>query len=445
MTRVEVPSKYPPILFDSKGRHKLWMQIRYKALKGGRGSAKSHSIASVLLERAGSETLRILCAREIQRSIKDSVHKLLRDKINGNVLFSQKFVVTQTGITCPVTGSEFLFAGLKHNIDEIKSMEGIDIVWVEEAQKVSKESWKTLIPTIRKKGSEIWMSYNPVHETDPTDMLANSGRPDVLLIEMNWEDNPWFANTELVAEKDYDYRVDPETAAHVWGGQYLKNSKAQILAGKYVVESFEPHPTWHGPYFGADWGFAQDPTTLVKLWLNAECTKLYLEHEAYGIKVENQEIATLFGTVPDALILRKDDEGKLRPIGPQFVIRGDCSRPETINYVNHYGFNVVSCVKWSGCVEDGITWLRNLEQIVIHPRCKHAEEEARLYRYKVDKVTGDVLPIIVDAHNHIWDPVRYAMEPAILQTRESLVEAYAPMPSMSPELDQIDEPMFSSW
>ena len=439
MTRANVTSFYPPVLFDKLGRNRLWQQIRYKVLKGGRGSAKSHSIAQALLERAGSEKLRILCAREVQRTIKDSVHKLLKDKINANVLFSQSFEVTNTSIYCPKSGSEFLFAGLRHNIDEIKSMEGVDIVWVEEAQKVSEESWRTLIPTIRNKGSEIWISFNPVHEDDPTDRrFIQNKRPDVLVIEMNWQHNPWFPGTELAAEKDYDYRVDPETAAHVWGGQYLKNSKAQILAGKYIVESFEPLSDWHGPFFGADWGFAQDPTTLVKCWLNSSCTKLYIEHEAYGIKVENQEIATLFKTVPEAVIMRRDQEGNIRPIGPQHVIRGDCARPETINYVCHYGFNVVPCKKWSGSVEDGITWLRNLEQIVIHPRCKHAEEEARLYRYKVDKVSGDVLPIIVDAHNHIWDPVRYAMEPAILQTREEVIEVYNPAPQIAPDLDDVD-------
>src|SRR5262249_46009631 len=156
--------------------------------------------------------------------------------------------------------------------------------------KVSEESWKILKNTIRREGSEIWVDFNPDLETDPTAkrFLLNPP-PDCVLIGLNWQDNPWLPET-LRKEKDYDYRVDPESAANIWGGQFRKASAAQIFAGKYIVEEFDPflhaegrpdvlRPDWTGPYFGADWGFSSDPTTLIKCWRDQ--TKLYIEYEAY--------------------------------------------------------------------------------------------------------------------------------------------------------------------
>ena len=178
----------------------------------------------------------------------------------------------------------------------------------------------------------------------------------------------------------------------------------------------------------------------MRLWLNEGRTKLFIEHEAYGVGVETQEIGRLWHQVKDSLLLYKDQAtGEMVPRGPQYQIRADNSRPETITYMRHYGYNVAPCQKWSGCVEDGIAWLRSLEQIVVHPRCKHTEAEAtRLYKYKVDPVTGEVLPVIVDKHNHCVDAIRYACEPFICQTREEVIEVVAEMPSISPELDMAE-------
>src|SRR5262249_22173502 len=156
-------------------------------------------------------------------------------------------------------------------------------------------------------------------------------------------------------------------------GQFRKASQAQIFKGKYTVDAFEPQPHWTGPYFGADWGFSSDPTTLIKCWKDA--TKLYIEHEAYGVGVELNQLPQLWASVP-----RSKDP----------TIRADSSRPETIYHLRSLGFNVWATDKWPGSVEDGIAWLRAHEQIVIHPRCKRTEEEFRLYRYKTDPVTGDV-------------------------------------------------------
>ena len=195
---------------------------------------------------------------------------------------------------------------------------------------------------------------------------------------------------------EYDYRVDPDAAAHVWGGQCRSLSDAQVLKGKWTVEAFVHKPDWHGPYFGADWGFSQDPTALVKLWISDNC--LYAEDEAYGVGVEIDETPALFKTVPGA---------------DKHLIRADNARPETISYMNRNGLRVEAVQKGKGSVEDGVAFLRHFERIIIHPRCKHTAQEARLWSYKTDKLTGDVLPILLDKHNHTWDAARYALEPMI--------------------------------
>jgi len=409
----------------------LFQPKRYKVVHGGRGSAKSWSVARALLSLAGRSKLRILCTRETQTSITESVHRLLKEQIDALPGLGKIFEVQNSVIRC-TNGSEFIFLGVKTDPAKIKSTEGVDICWVEEAEKVSEYSWTVLIPTVRKPGSEIWVSFNPNEETDPTAkrFLLNPP-PDAIVREVNWSDNPWFPEV-LAKEKDYLYRVDPDAAAHVWGGQFRKGSEAKIFQGKYVVEGFEaeikntagelvPKPGWMGPYFGADWGFARDPITLVKVWKHQ--ARLYLEYEAYGIGVELNQIPEFFASVPGS---------------KRHIIRGDPSRPETIFHLNGLGLNVVAAQNWPGAVEDGIAWLRMHEMIVIHPRCKHAEEEARLYRYKVDPVTGDVLPIIVGKHDHIWDGVRYAMEPAIRTAEQEMFHEHLEEVMISPELDDFD-------
>jgi phage terminase large subunit len=291
-------------------------------------------------------------------------------------------------------GSMFIFEGLRHNITKIKSMEGIDICWVEEAERVSEASWKVLIPTIRKSGSEIWVTFNPDDENDPTyKRFIKNSPPDAIVVKVNFDQNPWFTD-ELRKEMEYDFRVDPDSAAHIWGGECRKISDAQVLKGKWVIDTFDPSPDWNGPYFGADWGFSKDPTVLVKSYIHDRT--LYVSEEAYGVGVEITETPALFDSVEGA---RKH------------TIRADSARPETISFMKRSGFNVIPAKKGPGSVEDGIQHLRGYEKIVIHPRCKYTSQEARLYSYKVDKLTGDILPILVDANNHCMDAIRYSLEP----------------------------------
>jgi phage terminase large subunit len=269
-------------------------------------------------------------------------------------------------------------------------------VWVEEAQTVSKRSWDILVPTIRAPGSEIWVSFNPELDTDPTyQRFVVTSPPSSIIKRVNWDMNPWFP-PELAAEKDYLARVDPDAYAHVWLGECRAMSNAQVLHGKYIVDAFEPGTDWHGPYYGADWGFSVDPSTLTRTWIYGK--KLYVEHEAYGVGVDIDALPQMFDEVPRAR---------------QFTIRADCARPETISYMVKQGFRIVGAGKWKGSVEDGIAYLRGFEQIVIHPRCVHTVEEAHRWRYKTDKLTGDVLPVLMPGNEHCWDAIRYAHEPLI--------------------------------
>ena len=206
-----------PVEFPEKLKF-LFQPARYKVAYGGRGSAKSWSFARALLLKGINKPLRILCAREIQKSIKDSVHQLLGDQIE-TLGISSKYTVQQTEIT-GTNGTRFLFVGLSElTIDTIKSYEGIDIVWIEEGQTITERSWKILIPTIRKKGSEIWISFNPDLESDPTYVrFVKNPAPDSIVVIVNWRDNPFF-NSVMEAERQDCLNRFPRDYDNVWEGK----------------------------------------------------------------------------------------------------------------------------------------------------------------------------------------------------------------------------------
>ena len=214
----------------------LFEHWRYKVAYGGRGGMKSWTFSKALVIKAALEKLRILCTREYQNSIQESVHRLLTDQIAVLGLYD-KFIITQTSITC-INGSEFIFAGLKNDPQKIKSTEGVDICWVEEAQKVSNSSWEILIPTIRQAGSEIWVSYNPDEEHDPTHVrFVLNTPPNAKVVKVGWQDNPWFP-AELEAERQYLLKTDPEAYQNVWEGFCRKHSEGAYY-GQFIVDAYK--------------------------------------------------------------------------------------------------------------------------------------------------------------------------------------------------------------
>ena len=205
----------------------LYQPRRYKVMHGGRGGGKSHGVAEVLLDMAARNPLRILCAREVQKSMRDSVHRLLKDKVVK--LGLQGFYEVLDNEIRGANGSLFLFSGLQsHTVDSIKSFEGVDIVWVEEAHGVSKKSWDVLIPTIRKECSEIWLTLNPDMDTDETYTRFIARRsPDTWVCEINWRDNPWLPSV-LDQERKKAKMMDPDSYDHIWEGKPRRVAEGAI-------------------------------------------------------------------------------------------------------------------------------------------------------------------------------------------------------------------------
>ncbi|ULJ66671.1 PBSX family phage terminase large subunit [Wielerella bovis] len=209
MNSLQLPDKMQP----------LFLPKRYKVMYGGRGGGKSHSVAKVLLVLAAQKPLRVLCAREIQKSMRNSVHRLLKDQVSELGLHS--FYTVLDNEIRGRNGSLFVFTGLQsHTVDSIKSFEGVDIVWVEEAHSVSKTSWDILIPTIRRENSEIWLTLNPKMDTDETyTRFIATPSDDTWLCEINWRDNPWFPEV-LNQERLKDQRIKSrEDYEHIWEGK----------------------------------------------------------------------------------------------------------------------------------------------------------------------------------------------------------------------------------
>lgn len=387
-TTIRIPAKFAG----------LFKAYRYKIMYGGRGGAKSTTVADVLLTMAMERRLRILCARELQRSIKDSVHRLLCDRIRAREI-ENEFIITEKSIK-GVNGSEFFFVGLRYNAGELKSIEGVDICWVEEGQLVSETSWTYLIPTIRKQGSEIWVTMNPVDDSDATyQRFVINTPPNTLLIQVNWDDNPWFPET-LNQERLYCLENDPEAYEWIWNGKTRKISDAVIFKGKFAIEAFDT-PANARFLFGADWGFGPDPTVLVRAFEAERC--LYIDRECYAFGLDLDQIAkTWRAAIPGC---------------DKWQVYADNSQPQTINHVKSFGFRIGPAKKWPGSVEDGINFMRGYKRIIVHADCFYTAQEMRLYSYKTDRVSGEILPIVVDKHNHCIDAVRYALDKRIKRKR----------------------------
>lgn len=366
---------------------------RYKGIHGGRGSGKSHFYADLWLEESIAQKLDFVCLRETLKSLEFSVKKLLESKIakfNAGAYFEvldRKITSTHGGVT--------IFEGMQnHTAESIKSLEDFDRAWFEEAQNASDKSLTLLRPTIRKPRSELWFGWNPINKTDPIDLLLRGDElpPGAVVVEANYMDNPWLPD-ELRLEMEYDRRRDPDKYAHVWLGEYQRNSEARVFRN-WTVEEFErPAGTVHR--FGADWGFSIDPSVLVRC--DIEGHRLYVDYEAYMVGCEINNLPELFMSVPEA---------------EKWPITADSARPETISYMQKHGFpRILGAIKGARSLEEGVEFLRSFD-IVVHPRCKHLIDELTMYSYKTDSLTGVVIPVLEDKNNHLIDALRYACEGA---------------------------------
>lgn len=322
-------------------------------------------------------------------------------------------------------GSVITFVGLNGKDAAIKSLEGYDLAWVEEAATLSQSSLDALIPTIRKERSEIWWSYNPRFASDPVDQMfrGQTPPPGTIVFEVHWHDNPWFPAV-LKRDMDYDRQRDPEKHAHIWLGGYVIRSEAQVFKNWSQVPFDTPDDAVLR--FGADWGFSNDPTVLVCCFIgrweglpestviaDQKGSVLFVDHEAYAIGCAVDATPALFAgsdtRSPPKWANRHFSPGI--PAASKSKITADSARPETIDHMKSRGFDIVPAIKGPGSVEDGIEFLKSYD-IVVHPRCHHLVDELIHYSWAIDRQTGEILPKLADAHNHVIDALRYALEGA---------------------------------
>ena len=379
--QIQLPTKFQNI-FTKPARYRVWY--------GGRGSAKSHSIGRALLVLGMQKKHRILCCREFQSTIADSSHRLLSDLITEYKL-DWFYQITKNEIRGR-NGTLFLFRGIKVDPNGIKSLEGVTIAWVEEAQSISEESLNILIPTIRDPGSQVWFSFNPYRKQDPVyDRFVVNCPPNAIVEKVNYTDNPWFPQV-LRDEMEWDKKTNPDKYRWVWLGEPLGISDAQVFRGKFDIMAFDT-PDSARFYFGADWGFAQDPNVLIRAYIQDR--NLYIDQEVYRAGVELDSLPAMFTQVPGS---------------NRWPIYADNARPETISYLQRHGYpNIKPVKKWPGSVEDGVEYIKSFDRVIIHPRCKNTIMEFELYQYKQDRLTNEVLPVLVDKYNHAVDALRYAL------------------------------------
>ena len=386
---------------------------RYKGAWGGRGSGKSHMFAEMMLEEhIMNQAQSSVCVREIQKSLNQSVKRLLEMKIQ-EMNAGAYFEVQDAVIKSKKADGRIIFQGMQnHTADSIKSLEGYDRAWVEEAQSLSQTSLDLLRPTIRKPGSELWFTWNPRQASDPVDLLLRGPTPpkDANVIKVNYADNPWFPSV-LKDEMEYDKRRDPDKYRHVWRGEYLQNSESRVFRNWRIEDFDAPADAIHR--LGADWGFSVDPTTLVRCHIIGRT--LYIDFEAYMVGCEIVNTPELFMQVPEA---------------EKWPIVADSARPETISHMRRNGFpKIMTAVKGPRSVEEGIEFLKNYT-IVVHPRCTHTIDELTLYSYKTDPLTGKILPVLEDKKNHVIDALRYACE-AVRRANTVKPQTVIPMATVS--------------
>lgn len=381
---------------------------RYKGAWGGRGSGKTRSFAFMsavfgTVCAAQGKTGIILCGREFQNSLNDSSFAEVRAAIESDAWLKSQWEIGRQYIRHNAGGVEYVFSGLRHNIESLKGKARILLAWVDEAEQVSEMSWKTLIPTVREPGSEIWITWNPASPDSSTHRrYRTEATADMQIVELNWSDNPWFPEV-LNDERKRDLLVRPDDYTHIWQGGFLARSDAKVFKN-FRVQEFES-PANATFRFGADWGFSVDPAVLLRGFIgrmendrpvsDPTGRMLFIDYEAYEVGVEVDATPEFFDRIPQSR---------------DFRITADTARPELVSYMRRHGFpKIVPATKGAGSIEDGISFLQSFE-IVIHPRCTETAREFGNFSYKIDKQTDEVLPFLDAWDDHTIDAARYMLE-----------------------------------
>ena len=384
-----------------------------RVFPGGRGSGKTRGLA----KRAAIHGLRfasmnvsgvILCSREHLNSLDESSMAEVKAAIASEPWLAAAYDVGEKYIRTKCGRVQFVFAGLRRNLDSIKSKARILINWTDEAENVSDSAWIKLLPTLRAEGpegggwhSENWVSYNPESPESATHRrFIASPSDDTIVTTINWRDNPWFPDLlDRQRRKDMEQRAD--LYDHIWEGAFLSQTDALVFNGKFKVQAFDVDPAWDGPYQGVDFGFRPDPLAALRCYIGGN--RIWVSHEAYRANVE---IDAMPGFI----------NGKI-PGFADHVSRADSAEPKTISYAQRHGLPRMEAVKkWPNSVIEGVRFIRGFDCVMIHPRCEGVARDFRLYSHKTDRLTGDIMPELVDANNHGPDALRYALAPMIKST-----------------------------
>jgi len=377
---IEIPIEYKA-LFDEGWRE--------AAIYGGRGSLKSHTVARFLLIRARQAKTRIACFREFQNSIAESSHQLLSDLINQYELTD--FKVTDNAITNTLTESDFIFKGLHHNEQSVKSIEGIDIAWVEEAQTVSQKSLEVLTPTVRKPGSQIVYTYNRLEDEDPVHKrLVIEGRPNTLILNINYDvamKHGWFPEV-LRVEMEDDKKNRPALYKHKWLGE-PNTQEGRIYKDWNFIDTI-PHEAKLVRY-GLDFGYSIDPTVIIAIYYYNG--GYILDEVAYQKGLSNKSIADILNNREKALVI------------------ADSAEPKSIDEIYNYGINIQGVVKGKDSVSQGIQYVQE-QKISLTNRSQKTKAGYLGYKWAVDK-ENRALNVPDDAI-HEWsnpmDAIRYGFE-----------------------------------
>ena len=353
---------------------------RYKIAYGGRGSSKSTSFCLMLLIRARQKKTRILACREIQTSIKSSVHQLL-----SNIIFEQgwqyEFKINASDITHKGNGSLITFAGLKNNPESVKSTEGIDLCYIEEAQSISEQSMRLLIPTVRKPGSEIHMAMNPRYDSDYIyKRFVKDPGDNVLGTAVNWSDNPWFPDV-LKQEMEYDKGRDYEHYLHTWEGA-LRPFGERPLFTPDTLERISAESIGIPTAYGLDLSWSGD-NAFVAISSSEDRRQLTIHSATLKSKIPLKGLAGWLGSIDDTIVV-------------------DSARPEVINMLRDEGFNVKKSRKGAGSVQKGADKMARMHKIYFAPGTDEALKEFSELGYdENDELIGK---------RDCWDAVRYALE-----------------------------------
>ena len=367
--------------------------------KGGRGAAKSQALAAIGILESYIDDGVILCCREIQKSVSDSIYSMLVSYIEDKGL-GKDFKILNTSITNVRTGAEFIFAGLKSNITSIKSINKLRVVLVDEAENVTQNSWDILLPTPRYGAVRIYVVFNPRFEDDPTyqEFVAKSDDRK-LVIDIQYTDNPWFPPS-LERQRQRDAKGDAGRYAWIWKGKFLQITDASIYGKKIVSRAFKVDESYGEPLIGVDWGFSNDPNAVMENYIKGNT--LYIRNAADKVGLELDDTA-------EWLV-------KHVPVIKKYTSRADSARPETISKVRKDKDNPVplikACKKWPGSVIEGIAYIQSFDEIVIHPDADACRAELTAYSFKKDKF-DEITSVPQDEDDHYSDALRYALEPLI--------------------------------